>query len=99
MLVVILGPIAEEIFFRGFSYNVIKKRWGPQAAAILTAAVFAGLHANLLGFLPIMALGILLVYVYEKTGSLIPAITIHIVHNGLMITFLFLGRYIRELVK
>jgi hypothetical protein len=96
MLVAILGPIVEEIFFRGFAYNAIKKRWGTQKAMLLTAVVFAGLHANAAGFLPILALGFLLVYVYEKTASLIPAITIHILHNSLMITLLFLGRYLAK---
>lgn len=93
LLVVILGPIVEEVFFRGFAYGALKKRWGKQFAMILTAAVFAGLHTNLFGFLPIMALGYLLVYMYEKTGSLIPSIAIHILHNGAMVALLFLGRY------
>ncbi|MBL7092286.1 MAG: CPBP family intramembrane metalloprotease [Candidatus Omnitrophica bacterium] len=93
MMVVVLGPVVEEIFFRGFTYNAIKKRWGVPPAMALTAVVFAGLHANLIGFLPIAALGFLLAYVYEKTGSLIPSITIHILHNGLMVALLFLGRY------
>lgn len=93
-MVVILGPVVEEIFFRGFTYNAIKKKWGVRPAMVLTAVVFAGLHANLIGFLPIAALGFLLAYVYEKTGSLIPSITIHILHNGLMVTLLFLGRYL-----
>ncbi len=99
IMVVVLGPIVEEIFFRGFAYNAVKKKWGRQTAMVLTAAVFAGLHGNLIGFLPIMVLGLLLAYVYEKTGSLIPAITIHILHNGLMITFLFLGRYLFQLAQ
>ncbi|UCB57113.1 MAG: CPBP family intramembrane metalloprotease [Candidatus Omnitrophota bacterium] len=92
-MVVILGPIVEEIFFRGFAYNALKKRWGVPWAMSLTALVFAGLHANLFGFLPIAALGFLLAYVYEKTGSLIPSIAIHMLHNSLMVLMLFMGRY------
>lgn len=92
-MVVFLGPIVEEVFFRGFAYNAIKRRWGMHSAIALTAIVFAGLHATLVGFLPIMALGFLLAYMYEKTGSLVPSITIHILHNTLMVGFLFLGRY------
>ena len=93
MMVILLGPIAEEVLFRGFSYNAIKRRWGSNRAMVLTAAIFAGLHTNIFGFLPIMALGILLAYVYEKTGNLICSITIHILHNSLMVTLLFLARY------
>jgi len=97
-IVVLLGPVVEEVFFRGFAYNALKKRWGVPRAMALTAVVFAALHGTLVGFLPIAALGFLLVYMYEKTGSLIPSITIHILHNGLMISLLFLGRYLTRLV-
>lgn len=97
-MVVILGPIVEEVFFRGFTYNAIKRRWGKRTAMVLTAVVFAWLHGNLIGFLPIMALGFLLVYVYEKTGSLIPSIAIHILHNGIMVGLLFLTRYLVQMI-
>ena len=93
-MVAILGPFVEEAFFRGFAYNAIKKRWGARTSALLTALVFAGLHGTLFGFLPIMALGLLLVYIYEKTGSLLPSITIHMLHNSIMVGFLFLARYL-----
>jgi membrane protease YdiL (CAAX protease family) len=98
-MVVALGPIVEEIFFRGFAYNAIKKRWGAPKACVLISVVFAGLHANLIGFLPIFALGLLLVYMYEKTGSLIPSITIHILHNSMMMLMLFLGRNLLQLAQ
>jgi len=98
LTVVLLGPIVEEVFFRGFAYNALKKKWGRSCAMILTSVVFAALHGNLIGFLPITLLGLLLVYMYEKTGSLIPSITIHILHNSLMVSFLFLGRYLMRFV-
>jgi hypothetical protein len=96
ILVAILGPIGEEIFFRGFMYKAIRNRFGVRIGLILSAALFAGLHNNLIGFLPIMALGMLLAYLYEKSGSLIPSITVHIIHNSLIVLFVFL---VREIVK
>ncbi len=99
MMVVFFGPVVEEVFFRGFAYNAIKKRWGSSWAMVLTAVVFAGLHGNIIGFLPIMALGVLLAYLYERTGSLTSSITIHILHNTLMVTLLFLARYFIQLVQ
>ncbi len=99
IMVVIIGPIFEEVFFRGFSYNAIKRKWGAQTAMVLTALVFASLHGNLIGFFPIMALGLLLAYMYEKTGSLVSPITIHILHNAMMIALLFFGRNFMHLVE
>lgn len=98
ILVGVLGPVGEEIFFRGFLYKAIRNRFGVRCGLILSAAIFAGLHNNLIGFFPIMALAILLAYLYEKSGSLIPSITAHIIHNSFIILFVFLAREIVELL-
>ena len=86
----IAGPIIEELFFRGFVYNAVKKYIGVFWAALITAAMFAVLHAHLVGFLPILALGILLAYLYEKTGTLVSSITVHMIHNTGMVFLVFL---------
>ena len=88
----ICGPIAEEIFFRGFMYRAVKKKFGIFAGLIGTSAIFAFLHTHIVGFLPIMVLGLLLAYLYEKTGSLIPSITVHIIHNVGMVSMVFMMR-------
>lgn len=94
ILVTIIGPVAEEVFFRGFAYPALRKRLGVKNAIILVSFVFALLHTNLVGLLPIMVLGILLAYLYEKTGSLIPSITVHIIHNFMIIYFVHLTKII-----
>ena len=90
----IFGPIAEEIFFRGFMYSAIKKTLGIFWAMLITSAIFSLLHAHLVGFLPIMALGLLLAYLYERTGSLVSSMTVHIIHNVGMVILVFLARSI-----
>ncbi len=90
----VFGPIAEETFFRGFMYNAIKRRVGVFKAVVITAAIFSLLHTHAVGFLPIMALGILLSYLYERTGSLVSSITVHIAHNLGMVTLVFVVRSI-----
>ncbi|MBL7070804.1 MAG: CPBP family intramembrane metalloprotease [Candidatus Omnitrophica bacterium] len=90
----ILGPILEEVFFRGFMYGVFKKRAGALWGVILSALFFAYIHANLASFFPIICLGILLAYLYERTGSLIPSITVHAIHNSLSLAFLLFIRNI-----
>ncbi|MFH1664787.1 MAG: type II CAAX endopeptidase family protein [Candidatus Omnitrophota bacterium] len=88
----VFGPIAEEIFFRGFMYTAVREKLGVFGGMVCTAALFSALHAHVVGFLPIMALGLLLAYLYEKTGSLIPSITVHIIHNVGMVVVVFLMR-------
>jgi len=86
------GPIVEEIFFRGFAYSVFRKRFGIFAGIVLSAAFFAYVHANLASFFPIFCLGILLAYIYERTGSLIPSMTVHIIHNSITLFLLLFAK-------
>jgi membrane protease YdiL (CAAX protease family) len=86
----VFGPVIEELFFRGFMYNAFKKRIGVFAAMLVTASAFAALHAHAVGFLPIMILGMLLAYLYEKTGTLVSSITVHAMHNISMVFMVFL---------
>lgn len=86
----IFGPIMEEIFFRGFMYKALKKKIGVFWSILTTAFVFSLLHVHWVGLVPIMVLGILLAYLYEKTGSLVPSITVHIMHNMASVLAVFL---------
>ncbi len=91
---VFIGPVFEEIFFRGFAYQALRRRAGRWPCILLTALLFSALHASFSVFLPIMGLGVLLAYVFEKSGSLVPAITIHICQNGLGVAAVLLIRYL-----
>lgn len=95
VFVSVLGPIVEEVFFRGFMYGAIKKHLGILGAAFLSACIFSALHTNIVGFLPIMILGVLLAYLYETTGSLVASMAVHILHNSIIVGFVF---FIKELV-
>lgn len=91
----IAGPVVEELFFRGFMYNAVKKYTGIKWSIIITAALFAGLHSHPVGFLPIMILGVLLAYLYEKTGTLVAPITVHVMHNFGMLLLVFLSKAVK----
>ena len=85
LFVVILGPVLEEIFFRGFAYPALKKRLGTFKAMTVTATVFATFHMSLTAFVPVFLLGFFLTYLYESSGSLVPSITAHMLHNTLLV--------------
>lgn len=90
LFVSILGPVLEEIFFRGFAFAALRKKWGVWPAAVLSSVVFAAFHLNVVAFLPILFLGLFLTYLYESTGSLVAPIAAHIVHNTLMVSLTLL---------
>lgn len=86
VLVCLIAPIAEELFFRGFFFTALRGWRGPWVAAALTGVVFGGIHAggSPVGFLvPLMAFGFVLCVLYWRTGSLLPAIALHCLNNSL----------------
>ncbi|MBI3010528.1 MAG: CPBP family intramembrane metalloprotease [Candidatus Omnitrophica bacterium] len=87
-----LGPIAEELYFRGVVFASLRRYTSHFWAALLSGSLFAFLHTNLAGFLPILMLGMLLANVYERTGSLSGAIIIHVLHNSFLMAMGFLLR-------
>jgi len=90
LLVAIFGPITEEVFFRAFMYKAVKTRWGVKTAFYSTSVLFALLHANIVGFFPILVLGMLLTYLFERTGTIVASCTEHIVHNSAMLSLAYL---------
>ncbi len=84
LLACVIGPIAEEIIFRGILFSALRTRMSALAAMLISGSLFAAVHTNLIGFLPIVALGVLLADRYERTGSLAGPIAIHIAHNTLL---------------
>lgn len=91
-LACVAGPFFEEIFFRGFCYPAFKKRWGVGWGLVLSAAFFGAIHQNIFAFWPIFVLGLGLGYLYEKRGTLIPSISLHIIHNSIFIGYFFLAK-------
>lgn len=86
----VAAPIGEEVFFRGFVYNAFKRRLSVRAAIVLSGLAFALIHASPLGLIVIFPMGMLLAYVYERTGSLWVTITMHALNNGLAFMLLWL---------
>ncbi len=85
---VIFAPIFEEFLFRAFAYSALRKRFGVKRGILFSSFLFALIHRSLYGFLAIFILGVVLAHLYEKTGSLIPSISLHIFNNGIASLFL-----------
>lgn len=80
-----LGPVAEELFFRGFLYNALKSRLRIPIATLIQALVFALMHHySITGRLFIFFFGIALVIVYEKRETLLAPIFVHGLKNAMV---------------
>ena len=94
VFVCVLAPIAEEFFFRGFIFGVLR-RWrirvagrelGPWVAAIVTGILFGLAHtgsASSQYLIPLGFLGFVLCLVRWRTGSLYPCMALHSTNNAL----------------
>jgi membrane protease YdiL (CAAX protease family) len=88
LAIVVLAPVAEELFFRGFFFAGLRSSWGLWPSALLSGAVFGLVHAPTgpTAAIPLAGLGVGLAWLYNRTGSVWPCILAHMLNNGLAIT-------------
>ncbi len=89
---VLISPMIEELFFRGFLLTFLKNYTNTWLALILSAGVFAFAHANLGSVLQLWLLGVVLGIAYENTGSILLPMGIHACWNFLTAISLLLDR-------
>lgn len=86
LIVGVLTPLAEELFFRGALMGWMMLRRFPRWSVILLPALlFAIMHLNPVGILPIFFLALLLGYLRWATGSLWPSVALHMFNNLLVL--------------
>lgn len=85
VLFVVIAPIGEEIFFRGFFYRALRSSLGMWTAIAVAGGVFGSIHIFTgIEAVPVLAVfGAVLCFVYERTGSLYPSIALHALNNAL----------------
>jgi hypothetical protein len=90
------APLVEELFFRGFLYPALARRWGLAAGVVVTSALFAMIHASQLAhaWAPLLLLffvGIVLTVVRARTHSVATTLLIHVGYNGTLFGMLYLA--------
>jgi membrane protease YdiL (CAAX protease family) len=84
VVVIVVAPIAEEFFFRGFFYRALRTRMAVPLAAAVDGVVFGAIHigGSPIAVLPVLAvLGFIFCLVYERTGTLFATIAMHALNN------------------
>ena len=85
----VIAPVMEEVFYRGFVYNLLKRYTGIVAAVLISALFFALMHFHLMVMFPLLIMGIGLAFLYEKTGSIFAPMIAHFLINMLFIFGLY----------
>ncbi len=84
LLIAIVAPVCEETCFRGFLFGGLRERLPRLAAALISALIFGGLHATtgISAVPPLIFFGFVLALLYERTGSIVPGILLHVLNNS-----------------
>lgn len=94
---VVLPPIVEEILFRGYLYNRLRKAFSIIGAGFLVSLLFGIAHLQIdTGNIPLWVaaidtfiLSVVLVYIREKTGTIWSGVCIHALKNFIAFALLF----------
>jgi len=89
----LVGPVSEEIVFRVFIQNFLKKHTNTIFAIIVSSVLFAAFHQSILLMPYFFVIGVILAVLYAKTRSIIPSIVTHGIYN---LIFLFIGITLRN---
>lgn len=85
LAIAIIGPVLEELLFRGAITKALLQQYSPTKAILISALLFGVFHINPAQILPAFLIGILFAWTYYKTGSLIPCILMHVLNNSLAV--------------
>lgn len=85
LVIAVLAPVTEELFFRGFVFAGLRARWSLWPAAVAVGLIFGLVHAptGLTAVVPLAGLGVALCWLYDRTGSLWPCVFAHVINNSL----------------
>lgn len=93
---VLVAPLVEELFFRGFVYPAVARWTGSAASIVITGAAFASLHGAQLAYawapmLVLFGVGVILTVIRARTGSVATSVFVHMGYNLVLFVLLFLA--------
>ena len=81
LAVCIVGPIAEELVFRGMIFGKLRRAFSFWPAAIISGIMFGVFHMNMIQGVYAFVVGIVLGFICEKSHSIYPSMLFHILFN------------------
>lgn len=91
VIAILIGPLVEELIFRGLIYTPFRRKVGKWGAILLTSIVFALYHGQIHNIF-----GVIFAYMYEKRRSLLPSFVCHSFLNMFFaINFVYTTNFLR----
>jgi membrane protease YdiL (CAAX protease family) len=95
LILIIIQPVAEEFFFRGFLLDKTTNLLGTKTAIILTSILFGIAHLSFRNVYPAVTtsmIGLLLAYSVVKTKNLSTSIIAHVLFNIASFSIYLIGK-------
>lgn len=89
LLIGLIAPFYEEVFFRGVILDSCQRYLNFNIANVFQAALFSTIHASLFLFPVFFLFGLFSGIVRKKSGGLLPGIVFHMLNNTLVLIILF----------
>lgn len=96
LAVVIGAPIAEEVLFRGFLFGGLRRYLPFWSSMLISGFIFSLVHGDIGFIIPFTLVGMVLAFVYERSGTLLAAIGVHFLFNLTSFSFLLLFPELRS---
>lgn len=80
---IVVAPVMEEILFRGILQDALMRKYGVFIGIVIASAVFGIVHLIPQQVVNAFMIGLVLGYIYYRTGSLWPVILIHCINNAI----------------
>ncbi|MDD5513494.1 MAG: CPBP family glutamic-type intramembrane protease [Candidatus Omnitrophica bacterium] len=90
-MIAVIAPLSEEIIFRVFVLNFLKKHSNTVMAVVFSSLLFAFFHQSLILLPYFFLIGLVLALLYTRTKSIIPCIVTHGLYNFLFLMLSYLS--------
>jgi uncharacterized protein len=91
-MAVFFAPVCEELYFRGFLFQGVRRWWRFAWAALLSGGMFAFIHVEPVRFFGLALTGVILAAVFERRRTLVANMCAHAVINIIAVSFLISSR-------
>jgi ABC-2 type transport system permease protein/sodium transport system permease protein len=85
----VIPAVCEELLFRGMLLSGLSTATRTAAAIVASAAIFGVFHFVAFKFVTTFALGLLLAFLCRQSGSILPGMVLHFLHNGLSVSMIY----------
>ena len=88
---VVVGPILEEVIYRGLIYGKLRKKHSLITSILIVSILFGFLHGQWNVGVDVFALSVVACLMRETTGTIYAGIILHILKNTIAFYFLFMA--------